>query len=136
MLLASLIALAIGCAGIPTARSYEGDWPARVTADWNDADAAMSRAIDRTETAILARTEVGSGEAGSRVRFELLSIRDQEVWLELEALERWPSETGPAEIAITAGSLYPGTETLQRALAGEVAHHLEALAGKGVAPLD
>ena len=126
-----------GCAGVPTARSYQGDWPALVVADWDDIDAAMSRSLSRTETSILSRTEVGSsGEIGSRVRFELLSVRDDELWIEIEARQKCPSEKGPAEMAITSGSLLPGSEPLQRAVVGEVSHHLERLAGVGVAPLD
>lgn len=137
MSFAAAIFVLAGCAGVPTARSYQGDWPAVVVADWDDIDAAMTRTLSRTETAILSRTEVGSpGKVGSRVRFDLLSVRDDELWVELEARESWPTEDGPAEIALTSGSLLPGSEPLQRAVVGELSHHLERLAGVGVAPLN
>lgn len=124
------------CGSFPSARSYEGNLPAKVTADWDDIDAAMSRTVKRTETAVVGRTEVGQGEKGSRIRVELLSIRDDQIWLQFEALESWPTEAGPADISIDSGSLLPGSEPLQRAVVGEVMHHLETLAGKDVAPSD
>ncbi len=131
---AGFFTLLSGCASVPSPRSYSGQMPASVVADWNDIDAALSRATKRTETAIVGRTEVGSGEKGSRIRVELLSIRDDQIWLEFEALQGWPSESGPAEISIQAGSLLPGAEPIERRVVGEVKIQLEALAGKGVAP--
>ena len=104
-------------------------------ADWNDIDAAMSRTVKRTETAIVGRTEIGAGEKGSRIRLDMLSILDDQFWLEFEALESWPSpEDGPAPIAIDTGSLLDTSEPFRRAVVGEVIHHLEALAGKDTAP--
>lgn len=95
----------------------------------------MSRSTLRTETAVLSRTEVGSGEAGSRVRLELISIRDELLWVEFEAIASWPTpEGGPVPITINAGSVLPETEELQRAVVGELAHHLGALAGKDAVP--
>lgn len=134
--LALLFTLAVpACAGLSGARVHEGPFPAEVTADWDDLGAAMSRSTLRTQTAVLSRTEVGSGEAGSRVRLELISVRDEQLWVEFEALEGWPTpEGGPVPITITAGSLLPETDELQRAVVGELAHHLRALAGKGFAP--
>jgi len=134
--LALLFSLAIpACAGLSGARIHEGSFPAEVTADWDDLDAAMSRSTIRTQTAVLSRTEVGSGEAGSRVRLELISVRDEQLWVEFEAFESWPTpEGGPVPIAITAGSLLPETDELQRAVVGELAHHLRVLAGKPYAP--
>ncbi len=134
ILCASLLPSLGGCAGIPKARGYEGDLPARVVADWNDIDAALSRATKRTETAIVARTEVGSGEKGSRIRVDFLSIRDDQFWLEFEALESWPTQAGSGEISISAGSLLPDAETIERQVVGEVVVQLKALAGKDVAP--
>lgn len=131
---ASSFSVICGCAGVPKARGYQGDLPARVVADWNDIDAALSRATKRTETAIVGRTEVGSGEKGSRIRVEFLSIRDDQFWLEFEALESWPTESGPGPISISAGSLLPDAETVERNVVGEVVVQLEALAGKDVAP--
>lgn len=95
----------------------------------------MSRSTLRTQTAVLSRTEVGSGEAGSRVRLELISVRDELLWVEFEAIESWPArEGGPVPITINAGSVLPETDELQRAVVGELAHHLGTLSGKGFAP--
>lgn len=134
-LLLGLVSLLPACAGIPTARAYQGDLPATVVADWNDIDAAMSRTVKRTQTAIVGRTEIGQGEKGSRIRLDVLSIRDDQFWLEFEAIESWPGPEGaPAEIMINTGSLLPSAEPVQRAVVGEVVHHLNALAGKDIAP--
>lgn len=134
-LLLGLVSLLPACAGIPAPRAYEGDLPATVVADWNDIDAAMSRTVKRTQTAIVGRTEIGQGEKGSRIRLDVLSIRDDQFWLEFEALESWPGpEDAPAEIMINTGAILPSAEPVQRAVVGEVVHHLNALAGKDIAP--
>lgn len=135
VLLATLTLSLTACASLPRARAYEGDLPATVVADWNDIDAAMSRTVKRTETAVVGRTEIGQGEKGSRIRLDMLSVLDDQFWLEFEALETWPGpEGGPAGISINTGSLLESASPFQRAVVGEVIHHLEALAGKDTAP--
>ena len=127
----------VACAGLPNARRFEGELPTTVVADWDDIDAAMSRTVKRTETAVVGRTEIGSGEKGSRIRLDMLSVLDDQFWLEFETLESWPSPEGqPIKISIDTGSLLDSSEPFQRAVVGEVRHHLEALAGKGSAPFE
>jgi hypothetical protein len=107
-----------------------------VNADWNDIVAAMSRSRLRTESIRVTHTMVGKGEAGSVARYEIISIRDDDVWVELKALEDWPSEDGPVPIEISIGSRVQENESFNRILVGEITHHLQTLAGKDIAPSD
>ncbi|GAB5496557.1 MAG: hypothetical protein Phyf2KO_16370 [Phycisphaerales bacterium] len=126
----------IGCTGpIKQPRPYQGEFPAVVVADWNDIAAAFSRSRLRSESIRVTHSQVGSGEAGSVARYEVISIYDDHVFIEMVTLENWIDDSGgpvPIEISITTPEIE--NETFNRAIVGELCHHLEALAGRDIAP--
>lgn len=135
--LLAFIGMLSACSGPAlTTRPYEGELPMVVDADWDDIVAAMSRSRLRTESIRVTHTTVGSGEAGSVARYEMISITDEDVWVELKTLEDWPSEEGPVPIEISIGSRVQENDEYNRVLVGEIAHHLRTLAGKDIAPVD
>lgn len=125
-----------GCLGpVKQPRPFSGELPAIVVADWDDIPAAFSRSRLRTQSIRVTHTEVGTGEAGSVARYEVISIHDDRVIVELTTLEDWPDESGgpvPIEIRVTSPLL--DSESYDRALVGELVHHLKALAGRATAP--
>lgn len=126
----------VGCTGpVKQPRSYQGEFPAVVVADWNDIQAAFSRSRLRSESIRVTHTEVGSGEAGSIARYEIISIYDDHVLIELTTLENWPAEDeGPVPIEISVTSLEFENDTFNRAIVGELVHNLGALSGLDIAP--
>jgi len=103
-------------------------------ADWDDIVAAMSRSRLRTESIRVTHTTTGSGEVGSVARYEMISIRDDDIWVELKTLQDWPSKDGPVPIEISIGSLVQENDAYNRIVVGEISRHLRALAGKDIAP--
>jgi len=124
-----------GCTGpAKPPRPYSGELPVVVLADWDDIIAAMSRSRLRTESIRTGYTLVGSGEAGSVARYEMVSIRDDDIWVELKTLQDWSLKDGPVPIEISIGSLVQENESYNRIVVGEISYHLMALAGKDIAP--
>ena len=107
-----------------------------IRADWNDIVAAMSRSRLRTESIRVTHTMVGQGEAGSVARYEMISIRDDDVWVELSMLDDWHPESGPVPMQISIGSRVQENESYNRILVGEISRNLLLLAGKDIAPSD
>lgn len=126
----------VGCTGpVKQPRSYPGAFPAVVVADWDDIAAAFSRSRLRSEAIRVRHSNEGEGEAGSVARYEVISIYDDHVFIELTTLKDWPAAGGdpvPIEISVTSPELE--NDTFNRAIVGELMHHLEALAGKDIAP--
>ncbi len=115
-------------------RPYEGEFPARVLADWNDIPAAMSRSRVRTESIAVNRLDTESPETGSIARYEVISIRDHDIILEFRTRADWRRAISPIPIEIEAFSRIHDDEAYRRAVVGEVKRNLEALAGVDVAP--
>ncbi|RNC80504.1 MAG: hypothetical protein ED559_01450 [Phycisphaera sp.] len=136
MVVFTAILASVGCTGpVKQPRSFLGDFPAVVVADWNDIAAAFSRSRLRSEAIRVTHSKEGEGEAGSVARYEVISIYDDHVLIELTTLENWPAEDGgPVPIEISVTSLDVENDTFNRAMVGELVLHLDALAGRDIAP--
>ena len=129
-----VVIVSTSCAGrAKPPRPHTGALPVTIEADWNDINAALSRSRLRTESIRLSSSVNGSGEAGSVVRHEMISIRDNHIWIEFETLEDWVQDGPPVPMRISVGSFVHEDESYERAVVGEIVRNLERLSGVGVA---
>ncbi|MEM8758645.1 MAG: hypothetical protein AAGF47_12800 [Planctomycetota bacterium] len=121
-----------GCVSPTVPRTPEratGPTERTVLGDWNDLEAAISRASPGAAVAPLRMDE-----ADGVARFDLLGIDAQPASVVFTAERDWSVETGPVPIRVSATFGTPSDDGRAARLAAAVAEELETLGGVDYAP--
>lgn len=117
--------------------SVSGDPPSlRVTADWNDVDAAAEVAGPRVELAMLSsnESEAKPGIAAEKL-FVFLATDDTEIDLTVRQSRPGAGETAPGVLDMTAAARPRRDRAREATLLSAMARRLADLAGKEWAPI-